>query len=43
MKGFRPFDVISETANFIDMDDERWKYFLVFEKYNRTELSSLRL
>ena len=22
-----------ETASFIDVDDERWHYFLVFEKY----------
>ncbi|XP_040418437.1 histone acetyltransferase type B catalytic subunit [Cygnus olor] len=24
-----------ETASFIDVDDERWNYFLVFEKYNK--------
>uniref|UniRef100_A0A8C0WLP4 Histone acetyltransferase type B catalytic subunit n=1 Tax=Castor canadensis TaxID=51338 RepID=A0A8C0WLP4_CASCN len=24
-----------ETASFIDVDDERWHYFLVFEKYNK--------
>ncbi|MBN3300274.1 HAT1 acetyltransferase, partial [Amia calva] len=24
-----------ETASFIDVDDERWDYFLVFEKYNK--------
>ncbi|XP_048835791.1 histone acetyltransferase type B catalytic subunit isoform X1 [Brienomyrus brachyistius] len=24
-----------ETASFIDVDDERWTYFLVFEKYNK--------
>ncbi|KAM8934620.1 histone acetyltransferase type B catalytic subunit [Pelodytes ibericus] len=24
-----------ETANYIDVDDERWDYFLIFEKYNK--------
>ncbi|MGH0122092.1 UNVERIFIED_CONTAM: hypothetical protein FKN15_013011 [Acipenser sinensis] len=24
-----------ETASFIDVDDERWDYFLIFEKYNK--------
>ncbi|KAG9477318.1 hypothetical protein GDO78_002619 [Eleutherodactylus coqui] len=24
-----------ETASYIDVDDERWDYFLVFEKYNK--------
>ncbi|MEE6489613.1 hypothetical protein FKM82_015627 [Ascaphus truei] len=24
-----------ETASFIDVDDDRWDYFLVFEKYNK--------
>uniref|UniRef100_A0A8C9LEB1 histone acetyltransferase n=1 Tax=Pavo cristatus TaxID=9049 RepID=A0A8C9LEB1_PAVCR len=24
-----------ETASFIDVDDERWNYFIVFEKYNK--------
>ncbi|XP_069081434.1 histone acetyltransferase type B catalytic subunit isoform X2 [Pleurodeles waltl] len=24
-----------ESASFIDVDDERWDYFLVFEKYNK--------
>ncbi|XP_039613558.1 histone acetyltransferase type B catalytic subunit [Polypterus senegalus] len=24
-----------ETASFIDVDDEKWDYFLIFEKYNK--------
>ncbi|KAI1884842.1 hypothetical protein AGOR_G00214000 [Albula goreensis] len=24
-----------ETASFIDVDDERWDFFLIFEKYNK--------
>uniref|UniRef100_A0AAY4ETB4 Histone acetyltransferase type B catalytic subunit n=1 Tax=Denticeps clupeoides TaxID=299321 RepID=A0AAY4ETB4_9TELE len=24
-----------ETASFIDVDDDRWDYFIVFEKYNK--------